>query len=77
MPAIERPTPDRLIEILRANDEAGDILCGHAADEIERLRLTPGEIGAIEAAIAYMAPVANYNSTPRDTLLGLLKRMTL
>ena len=37
MPAIERPTPDRLIEILRENDQAGDILCGHAADEIERL----------------------------------------
>ena len=37
MPAIEPPTPDRLIEILRENDAAGDILCGHAADEIERL----------------------------------------
>ena len=49
----------------------------HAADEIERLRLTPGEVAAIEAAIAYMTPVANYHSTPRDTLLGLLKRMTM
>ena len=38
MPAINRPTTDRLIEILRQTDEAGDILCGHAADEIERLR---------------------------------------
>jgi hypothetical protein len=50
MPPIEKPTTDRLIEILRINDEAGDILCGHAADEIERLRLTPEERKAIEIA---------------------------
>ena len=34
---VERPTPERLIEILRQTGEAGDILCGHAADEIARL----------------------------------------
>lgn len=38
MPEIERPTTDRLIEILREYGAAGDILSGHAADEIERLR---------------------------------------
>lgn len=37
MPPIPKPTTERLIEILRSNEEAGDILCGHAADEIERL----------------------------------------
>ena len=47
MPPIVKPTTDRLIEILRINDEAGDILCGHAADEIERLRLTDAEVAAI------------------------------
>ena len=51
MPPIERPTVQRLIEILRMNDEAGDILCGHAADEIERLwELVNGMSAAIETA---------------------------
>ena len=36
--------------------------------------LTEAERAAIEAAIAYMAPVGNYNSTARDTLLSLLER---
>ena len=31
-------SPERLLEILRMNYESGDILCGDAADEIERLR---------------------------------------
>lgn len=34
-------SPDRLLEILRMNCESGDILCGDAADEIERLRSQP------------------------------------
>ena len=46
-----------------------------AADEIERLRLTDEERGAVEAAIAYMAPVGNYDSRVQDTLRGLLERL--
>jgi hypothetical protein len=46
-----------------------------AAAEIERLRLTSSERKAIEAAIAYMQPVANYDSSAQATLLGLLERL--
>jgi hypothetical protein len=45
-----------------------------AAKEVEGLRLTDAERGAVEAAIAYMAPVGNYDSRVQDTLRGLLKR---
>ena len=44
-------SPDRLLEILRMNCESGDILCGDAADEIERLRLTDEERQVIEWCI--------------------------
>ena len=44
-------SPDRLLEILRMNCESGDILCGDAADEIERLRLTAEERKVIEWCI--------------------------
>jgi hypothetical protein len=44
-------SPKRLLEILRMNCESGDILCGDAADEIERLRLTDEERQVIEWCI--------------------------
>jgi hypothetical protein len=53
--------------------EAGELMA-QAADEIARLRLTDEERGAVEAAIAYMAPVGNYDSRVQDTLRGLLER---
>ena len=45
-----------------------------ALERDERLRLTDEERGAVEAAIAYMAPVGNYYSRVQDTLRGLLER---
>ena len=45
-----------------------------ALERDERLRLTDEERGAVEAAIAYMAPVGNYDSRVQDTLRGLLER---
>jgi hypothetical protein len=54
--------------------EAGELMA-QAADEIARLRLTDEERGAVEAAIAYMAPVGNYDSRVQDTLRGLLERL--
>lgn len=44
-------------------------------DEIARLRLTDEERSAVEAAIAYMAPVGNYDSRVQATLRGLLERI--
>ena len=46
-----------------------------ALERDERLRLTDAERGAVEAAIAYMAPVGNYDSRLQDTLRGLLDRL--
>lgn len=46
----------------------------HAADEIERLRLTNEERAAIEFAIAFLQPVGNYDSLAQDTLRNLLER---
>ena len=37
--------------------------------------LTDAERGAVEAAIAYMAPVGNYDSRVQATLRGLLERL--
>jgi hypothetical protein len=45
-----------------------------ALEREERLRLTDEERAAVEAAIAYMAPVGNYDSRVQDTLRGLLER---
>jgi hypothetical protein len=65
-------SPERLLEILRMNCESGDILCGDAADEIERLRLTDEERDAIRAAVAFFS--RGYGTTA-DTLRGLLERL--
>ena len=45
-----------------------------ALEREERLRLTDEERAAVEAAIAYMAPVGNYDSRVQATLRGLLER---
>ena len=47
-----------------------------AADALERLRVTDTERDALEAAIAWMAPVGNYDSRLRTTLQSLLARLT-
>ena len=44
----DRPTFDQIMHALRSNGESGDILCTHAAEEIERLTLTDEERAAIE-----------------------------
>ena len=46
----------------------------HAADEIERLRLTNEDRAAIEFASAFLQPVGNYDSLAQDTLRNLLER---
>ena len=46
----------------------------HAADQIERLRLTNDERAAIAFAIAFLQPVGNYDSLAQDTLRKLLER---
>ena len=48
----DRPTFDQIMRALRSNGESGDILCTHAAEEIERLTLTDEEREAIRASIA-------------------------
>ena len=68
--------PDRLLEILRMNCESGDILCGDAADEIERLRLTDEE----REAVSFFAEAGVYWATGEGVgharrLLGMLKRL--
>jgi hypothetical protein len=59
------------------NYESGDILCGDAADEIERLRLTDEEREAIELAAGdylYHQDPGGRAQHIRQTLLGLLER---
>ena len=46
----------------------------HAADEIERLRLTNDERAAIAFAIEYLQPVGNYDNLAQLTLRRLLER---
>ena len=70
-------SPERLLETLRMNYESGDILCGDAADEIERLRLTDEEREAIELAAGdylYHQDPGGRAQHIRQTLLGLLER---
>jgi hypothetical protein len=56
---------------LRSNGESGDILCTHAAEEIERLTLTDEERAAIERAADFI-DAKSYASA--DTLRALLER---
>lgn len=67
-------SPERLLEILRMNYESGDILCGDAADEIERLRLTAAERAAIEEVAANEAASASRSATRAIALRRLLWR---
>ncbi len=46
----------------------------HAADEIERLRMTNDERAAIAYGVACLQPVGNYDSLAQDTLRKLLER---
>lgn len=67
----DRPTFDQIMYALRTNGEAGDILCTHAAEEIERLTLTDEEREAIDAAATAVMLEDNNIST---VLWDLLKR---
>ncbi len=67
-----KPSPDRLLEILRINCNVGDILCGDAADEIERLRLTDEERLAIQWVVGEALSVDGVSI--QATLRGLLNR---
>ena len=42
--------------------------------EIDRLRMTKQERAAIACAVAFLAPVSNYDSLTQDTLRNLLER---
>ena len=67
-------SPDRLLEILRMNCESGDILCGDAADEIERLRITALEEEAIRVAIEELCRRGAWHAC--EKLRGLLERLS-
>lgn len=71
----DRPTFDQIMYALRSNGESGDILCTHAAEEIERLTLTDEE----REAIAYSEFTLRCETHPvcerhTATLRGLLER---
>jgi len=55
------------------NCESGDILCGDAADEIERLRITALEEEAIRVAIEALYRRGAWDAC--EKLRGLLKRL--
>jgi len=50
----DRPTFSQIMHALRVSGESGDILCAHAAEEIERLTLTPSERRAVGLGIAQL-----------------------
>ena len=70
----------RSIAFSSVSPEAGDsasllYLCvRHAADEIERHRMTNDERAAIACGVACLQPVGNYDSLAQDTLRKLLER---
>ena len=77
----DRPTFDQIMRALRSNGESGDILCTHAAEEIERLTLTDEEREAIAACAAACENAAQYgiaeDARRASTLRALLARTTL
>jgi len=75
----DRPTFDQIMHALRTSGEAGDILCTHAAEEIERLRLTDAEREAIVTALAYLREDIDEKGIEIDAsaLRGLLERTQL
>ena len=66
----DRPTFDQIMHALRTSGEAGDILCTHAAEEIERLRLTDEERAALHWFSHYGLP--HHRAA---ALRGLLERL--
>jgi hypothetical protein len=78
--------PTDIVQLLRSiafssvSPEAGDsaslrYLCvRHAADEIERLRLTNDERMAIAYGVASLQSAGNYEISAKDTLRKLLER---
>jgi hypothetical protein len=70
----DRPTFDQIMYALRTNGEAGDILCTHAAEEIERLTLTDAERTAIRHAEARLRTAYVPDDETAKTLRNLLER---
>jgi len=73
----DRPTFDQIMYALRSNGESGDILCTHAAEEIERLTLTDEEREAIKKAISRELDCDWYGGPEPArvvTLRGMLER---
>jgi hypothetical protein len=56
----DRPTFSQIVHALRVSGESGDILCAHAAEEIERLTLTGPERRAVALGVEQLLsmPVA-------------------
>lgn len=72
----DRPTFDQIMYALRTNGEAGDILCTHAAEEIERLTLTDEERESILAMACYCDTRASLQHVKYSaTLRALLERL--
>ena len=73
----DRPTFAQIMYALRSNGESGDILCTHAAEEIERLTLTDEEREAIKKAISRELDCDWYGGPEPArvvTLRGMLER---
>ena len=68
----DRPTFSQIMHALRVSGESGDILCTHAAEEIERLRLTDDERLAIRWVVGEALSVDGVSI--QATLRGLLER---
>ena len=71
----DRPTFDQIMYALRSNGESGDILCTHAAEEIEWLRLTDEERRVLcELRDSYASEDDATCNEIAGVLDGLLKR---
>ena len=70
----DRPTTDQIMHALRVSGEAGDVLCTHAAEEIERLALTDSERTAIYRAEARLRTAYVPDEATAETLRALLER---
>jgi len=69
----DRPTLEQIMHALRTSGEAGDILCSHAAEQVERLMLTDEEREAIQTAINEAE--AHQHASRAATLRELLDRL--
>jgi len=72
----DRPTFDQIMYALRSNGESGDILCTHAAEEIERLTLADEERRVLrELRDSYAAEDDRECNQIAEVVDGLLERL--